>query len=159
MNYVKIQQDLIKEIIKKPASRTFVRVGKFSMSDDKYIFICTAFVGLFIPERYFYLDYEKLITELGEMAQSTIEGFVKTNLYNAYKTDEVRMMPQNRTGKLKPCTFYRVSGEEDKVLIDNNLMKYFDGKNSYKGTTRKAPIFVYENDELVGFALPINYQE
>jgi len=159
MNYTKIQQDLVKELVKKPTNRTFVKVGKYKKFDDEYIFICTGYVGLFIPERYFYLDYEKLVVELGEMTQTVIEGFVKTNLYDAYKTDEVRMLPKNRTKKLGPCTFYKVPDKEDKVLVSDELMKYFDGDTTYKGTIRKAPIFVYENEELVGFALPINYDK
>ena len=159
MNYTKIQQDLVKELVKKPTKKEFVRVGKYKKLDDEYIFICTGYVGLFIPTKYFYLDYEKLVTELGEMTESTIEAFVKDNLYDAYKTDEVRMLPKNHSKKLGPCTFYNVPDKEDKVLVSDELMKYFETDTTYKGTIRKAPIFVYEGEELVGFALPINYDK
>lgn len=49
---------------------------------------------------------------------------------------------------------------KEKVYVNEKLMKYFDlDESTFKGTNRKAPIFIYENNTLVGLVLPANYTE
>ena len=74
----------------------------------------------------------------------------------ATDTHTIVMVDKNKA-KMKLHKF--VIGDEV-IFLDENNLKYFDLEDStFKGTNRKNPIYIYENEELVGMVLPVNHKE
>lgn len=159
MNYIKLQQDIIKQVINKPTKRTFVGVAKYNVNFTDNIVIITEHSAFFIPEDYFWLDYEKLSKELREFTSQNIESFLHADKQKyAIKTNESRTLDKAYCKTKKPitCSIFKIKDEDVKVFINDKLLTYFNGDNNYKAVSAKAPVYVYENETLVGFALPVN---
>ena len=45
------------------------------------------------------------------------------------------------------------------IYVDNDLFKYFDEEIEVKGTTIKAPIYIFEYNQLIGMLLPTVVKE
>ena len=69
MNYLKLQQDLIKEIVNEPKKKQFIRIGRM----DGNVAILTEYSVFIVPSDKFLLDYEKIKNKLMEMGEHTIK--------------------------------------------------------------------------------------
>ena len=48
------------------------------------------------------------------------------------------------------------SNGNENIYVDESLIKYFDLENStFKGRNRKSPIYIYEDEVMVGVVLPV----
>lgn len=54
---------------------------------------------------------------------------------------------------------YDRSDEQGHVYIDVKYIKYFSPNAEYMIADRKDPVYVYENDDLVGIICPVNISE
>jgi len=49
---------------------------------------------------------------------------------------------------------------DDKAIYVNEYrLKFFESDVHFEGMNSRSPLYVYENDELVGLILPVNYKE
>ena len=152
MNYLKLQQDLIKELVNEPKKKQFIRIGRI----DGNVAILTEYSTFIVPSDKFLLDYEKIKNKLMEMGEHTIRNFIPNDLVDVVKTNDIKVIAGQRLNS-KPvhCNKYLIDNKTP-LYVNEKLMKYFDGENEYKGTNDKAPLFIYEYDELVGFVLPVH---
>lgn len=153
MNYIKLQQDLIKELINKPTRKTFVRIGKYN--DD--IAIVTEHSVYMIPKQYFYLDYEVVMKELPEIEERVIKGFIPDKLEDVTKTNDIKLIANRfRPKKLDKVQRFNINNVDECLYIDVNKLKYFNCDDYiYKGYKNNAPLFLYRDEHLEGFVLPV----
>ena len=81
--------------------------------------------------------------------ESGLKGFINDDKYTSViLTNDI---------KVHDKTTLRVfSKEDEKIYVDDGLLKYFDLKNStFKGRNSKSPIYIYEYEVMVGVVLPV----
>ena len=152
MNYLKLQQDLIKELVNEPNKKQFIRIGRI----DGNVAILTEYSVFIVPNDKFLLDYEKIKNKLMEMEEHTIRNFIPNDLVDVVKTNDIKVIAGQRlNSKSVHCNKYLIDNKTP-LYVNEKLLKYFDDdENEYKGTNDKAPLFIYEDDMLVGFVLPV----
>ena len=152
---MKFQQDLLKAADERDGwKHKFFNYPWFE-TDDK-IFICPQghyFIAILKVQ--FYMDKEKVFKNTTPLNGG--KSFLNPdNLQMATDTHTIVMADKTKA-KMKLHKF--VIGDEA-IFLDENNLKYFDLEDStFKGTNRKNPIYIYENEELVGMVLPVNHKE
>lgn len=148
MKYVKLQQDILKGVDRSKIT------GKkssymYGMTEDHVAICIDGYVLVFIPKKVYYLDNDKVFEGLTSM---TISHFIKGR-EDAKPLEETGIIKTDDTGR--KCIVL-MNGDEE-IWLDEKLLNYFDLKNdvSYEGTTKKAGVFVYEGEDLVGYVLPV----
>lgn len=146
MNYLKIQQNLLKAVDAKHKSfNTY-----YCVTEDKVWVIPEGVWMMGIPKNLFYLDVDKIWKDIQPFKIETL--FKDTwNLKSAVDSKSIIQV----TNKMNLHKFV-VDNEE--VYINEKYLKFFDPDARFEGRNRKAPLYVYENDELVGLITPVNYK-
>ena len=152
---MKFQQDLLKAADERDGYKHKLFNYPWFETDDK-IFICPQghyFIAILKVQ--FYMDKEKVFKNTTPLNGG--KSFLNPdNLQMATDTHTIVMVDKNKA-KMKLHKF--VIGDEV-IFLDENNLKYFDLEDStFKGTNRKNPIYIYENEELVGMVLPVNHKE
>ena len=152
---MKFQQDLLKAADERDGWKHKLFNYPWFETDDK-IFICPQghyFIAILKVQ--FYMDKEKVFKNTTPLNGG--KSFLNPdNLQMATDTHTIVMVDKNKA-KMKLHKF--VIGDEV-IFLDENNLKYFDLEDStFKGTNRKNPIYIYENEELVGMVLPVNHKE
>ena len=152
---MKFQQDLLKAADERDGYNHKLFNYPWFETDDK-IFICPQghyFIAILKVQ--FYMDKEKVFKNTTPLNGG--KSFLNPdNLQMATDTHTIVMVDKNKA-KMKLHKF--VIGDEV-IFLDENNLKYFDLEDStFKGTNRKNPIYIYENEELVGMVLPVNHKE
>ena len=150
---MKFQQDLLKAADERDGWKHKLFNYPWFETDDK-IFICPQghyFIAILKVQ--FYMDKEKVFKNI-----TPINGKSFLNPDNLQMaTDRHTIVVADVKAKMKLHKF--VIGDEV-IFLDENNLKYFDLEDStFKGTNRKNPIYIYENEELVGMVLPVNHKE
>ena len=83
------------------------------------------------------------------MQESTLKNFMNDDLCeNITLTDDKKLVDKK--------TLRVFSKGDENIYVDESLIKYFDLENStFKGRNRKSPIYIYENEVIVGLVLPV----
>ena len=150
---MKFQQDLLKAADERDGYKHKFFNYPWFETDDK-IFICPqGYYFIAILKVQFYMDKEKVFKNI-----TPINGKSFLNPDNLQMaTDTHTIVVADVKAKMKLHKF--VIGDEV-IFLDENNLKYFDLEDStFKGTNRKNPIYIYENEEMVGMVLPVNYKE
>lgn len=151
MKYMKFQQDLLKAADARDWRNKAFNYPWFE-TEDKIIICPEGHYIMAIWKGLFYLDKEKIFK--GKAPFNGEYLINPDNLETAVDTHSTVTL----TG-LKKCLHKFTVGEES-VFLDENNLKYFDlNSSTFKGTNRKSPIYIYENEEMVGAVLPVNYME
>lgn len=144
MNYLKIQQEILKELVKDKCPMSLRSV---SVSEEKNIVYLIYGTHLYAMWRQmFFLDLKD------KFKHTTVIDTIlreEENQLSAEKTDEIRQYDsktQVQIFKTDKC---------DHIAINTKPLKNFDKDATFKGTTDKAPIYVYESGVFVGLVLPI----
>ena len=146
MNYLKIQQDLLKAADARDGWKHKHFNVPYFVTDDR-VWVCpNGMFAIGIPKNQFYLDIEKVWGSQTPWNGQTLFDDAR-NARPAEDTSEIRI-----DGKIKKHRF--VVSDED-VFVNHDFLKYFDESPVFEGIGPKAPIFVYEFDKLVGVILPI----
>lgn len=150
---MKFQQDLLKAADERDGWKHKLFNYPWFETDDK-IFICPQghyFIAILKVQ--FYMDKEKVFKNI-----TPINGKSFLNHDNLQMaTDTHTIVVADVKAKMKLHKF--VIGDEV-IFLDENNLKYFDLEDStFKGTNRKNPIYIYENEELVGMVLPVIHKE
>lgn len=149
MKVQKVYNELIKNHLKfkKPGVAAKYKGGVIISPDEYRAFI--------IPENDFILDFDKL---LGAAVQTKLvaENIIKSSEnpnYRDGKLLEKYEVKGDAVGKNKRMIQAIQSGDET-VWVNKKYLDYFD-KPKLRTLGYKDPIFVYEEDKLVGLVLPV----
>lgn len=153
MKYLKIQQDLLKAVEARDQKHKPFNYPWFEM--DESIFICPG--GHYIvriPCVFWYLDKDKIFNTPPINGKSFIENFYDLDeATDTHITQDV--IADDNKKKLHMFTV----GDES-VLLDEVNLKYFDLADSqFRGTNRRNPIYIYEDETLVGMVLSVIHNE
>lgn len=147
MKFIKMQQDLLKQIGKEKGS---LIMGKYCISDGNVIFTLEGHWAAVIPKEQFYLDFEKTFGTNG-IADLTRFVVDKEELKEATPTNVSVSIGEMECRKLM------VDGID--VYVDKKFLNYFNSDSKFYGKDNKSPVFIYEKWVLVGFILPAHVRE
>ena len=146
MNIVKIQQELIKDVLNSKANNWFIQIK------DSEVYIMTRHQVYIFDPKEFLLDASKLY------------GIGSTNIAESLLKSADDAKPAVKTGIIKSVVF---SGKDinclelkredngELVYLDQALLKLYDKSAEFNVINAKSPVFVYESDILVGVVLPV----
>ncbi len=140
MNYIKFQQDLLKQIVKEPNSTAYFE------TDSQCFISPNRYYMMGIPKELFFLNKEKILSG---------KRYNFNRLFKAQ--DESKPAIDTRTiieyGKRKLRKFLV---NDNEIHIDTAFLKYFDmDKSQFRGISEKSPLFILENNLLVGIVMPV----
>ena len=145
MNIINAQVEVLKEALNAKRKHTVI----YGTLDDKVI-IGNSTRLYVIPKKECAIDLTnidsnnvKIIQELG------LKGFINDDKYTSViLTNDINVY--NKT------TLRVFNKDDEKIYIDDALLKYFDLKKStFKGRNSKSPIYIYEYEVMVGVVLPV----
>ncbi|MDO5361955.1 MAG: hypothetical protein Q4F03_04815 [Eubacteriales bacterium] len=152
MDYSMVQLNLVKE-----ANARDCKFKNFNSKYGKYknkvgLIIDNASTMVLIPETAFYLDISKIFKNAEAM---NIESVI--NMKNSKVLINTKQMVV--TDKYNLCVFQ--NDEHEKFYVNERLLKTFKSikKPIFVGTDAKSPIYVFEEDDLVGLVLPVRHHE
>lgn len=152
MKYLKFQNDLMKKAFARDDYRhkPFRCVWGFDADDELWVFP-DGFFGVRLSRPFRYIDPLTVLNTY-DSPEIRIDKIIDdSNALDAALTNQIVDHGKN-------LRLFEVGKE--KVYVNESLMKYFDlDESTFKGTNRKSPIFIYENNALVGLVLPTNYIE
>lgn len=154
MNYLKVQQNLLKAADARDGWKHKDFHVAYSVTDNR-VWVCPEGCWMMgIPKDQFYLDVDKIWKDFQPFKTET---FLKDtwDLKPAVDTNTTIQVTEFKK-KLNLHKFV-VDGEE--VYIQEKYLEFFDPDAHFEGRNSKAPLYVYENDELVGLILPVNHKK
>ena len=144
MKITKILTDLLKAVEKK---KTFeINYGY----DDGYVY--------YLPDKYrayrihsdeFLVDMVKALPDKTPLMARKF--FDDSNAEDAIKTNELR--------EINKVTVVKIVGANSYAWINTAYLKEFEADCTFKITGPKAPVYIYEQDKLVGLILPVFIKE
>ena len=81
--------------------------------------------------------------------ESGLKGFINDDKYTSViLTNDIKVYDKT--------TLRVFSKDDEKIYVDDALLKYFDLKKStFKSRNSKSPIYIYEDEVMVGLVLPV----
>lgn len=143
MNVTNIMIELLKEAKKDKLNKYFIK------ENGEAVYLSEAHYIYKIRRDDFLLDVNKLIEKGIKRSFSIEKYFTPTDTREAKKTGYTKEL--EKIGKL-----VEFECEENFIYIDERFLKNYDKNATFKGTNGKSPLYVLENDEVVGLILPIN---
>lgn len=141
----KIVIDLLKQIYK---NKDVMRI-MYGFEGD-YIYLSPdGYVGYKIPNKDFFIDMKKAVPD-----RVPIENIVKKYLNDKNHEDAFLTNDIKKVDKVK-CTAIKISNDKTCVWVNEKFLKEFDKDCTFKILSPKSPIFIYENEEMAGFVMPI----
>ena len=159
MNYIKLQQDLIKAANnrdeKGKAFNGFYVKREFETiigPNQSQVFV--------IPNEQLYIDVEKVFNGREVPTFENVLYKIETNEnYTFLKNENVL---EQRVYNKKKIDVYRFENTKlnEKIYLNKKLMKYYDMDNlSIYGGNNKQPVKIYENGKFVGVLAPVWIKE
>lgn len=152
MNYYKIQADLLKASLRDSVLAT--RKLIYMHSGRCFYLIANAYVVV-IPDDQWLLDTEKVF-----------KNKIPANIdFKRFINDVKDIKLTNERKLVDDRVLIRfINDEKQHIYIDEKFLKIFQTdkyeKLSYKGTTPRAPIFIYNDlGEWLGLILPVNHKD
>ena len=145
MNIVKIQQDIIKDLLNNKRGEWFIQIK------DSKVYILTRFQVFILSSKEFVLDIDKLgfsNTNIAELLLKSAEDTMP-----AIKTDIIKSVVSQ--GKVVNCQEIKRVDNGEVAYVNQNLLKVYDKTCEFKFFNSKNPVFIYEYGILVGIVLPI----
>ena len=149
MNYLKVQQNLLKDVLSKKVKGYFFGVWE----EKELVGISEYHVIWLIPRSKFVFDAEKL-KELGVKELSSIKNMFSPGHYlqdDGILSGDMRILDGREAVKIE--------GKEGHVWVNRAFLNEFDKDRTFKISKSIAPVYVYEKGELVGLILPIKVDE
>ena len=153
MNYLKLQQNLLKEALSKKAKNFFFGVWE----EKELVGISEGHVIWLIPKYNFVFDAGKL-KELGVKELPIKKMFSPDNDLqdDGILSGDIRIL----AGKEAGTEAVKIEGNEGHVWVNRAYLNEFDKDRTFKISKKStAPVFVYEKGDLVGLILPIKMAE
>ena len=155
MNYLKVQQNLLKAADARDGWKHKNFNIYYFTTEDK-VWMCPKgewMIG--VPKNQFYLDIDKIWKDVKPVQGET---FLKDtgDLKPAVDTNSI---VQVTICKKKKMNLHKFVVDNEAIYVQEEYLKFFDPDATFKGTKHNAPLYVYENGELVGLILPVNHKE
>ena len=144
MNIINAQVEVLKEALKGKRKHNVI----YGTLEDKVI-IGNANRLYIIPKKECAIDLTNVAC-VQVLQESTLKNFVNDNECTEIElTNDIRKLDDKRTLRV-------FSKEDEKIYVDDALLKYFDLKKStFKGRNSKSPIYIYEYEVMVGVVFPV----
>ena len=152
MNYLKVQSDILKAVCKGNAHKVLQFVAKSLDGNEIYLICGDAGSHFYILEKeIFFLDYEKLVDEVGEVQSHTIQNILKgiDKSEQGYRTDQLIYIPSIKGNGVI------LKSEKYEVVVNEKLLKNFDKNCTFHLSGVLSPVYIYEDCVLAGVILPI----
>ena len=152
MNYLKVQTDILKAVCKGNVHKVLRSVAKSSDGNEIYLICGDVGSHFYILEKEkFFLDYEKLVDEVGDLQSHIIQNILKgiDNAEQGYRTDQLIYIPSIKGNGVI------LKSEKYEVVVNEKLLKNFDQNCTFHLSGDLAPLYIYEGYVLVGVVLPI----
>ena len=152
MNVLKLQNDLLKKAYNRDYNYKKDDTGVYSVCEyecTNYLAYSDKHAVYMIPEFLLYIDINKIFPgEPTKALDRIINNSKDVNLVEVLDTDTIKMQDKSK------LHIFKIDDEE--IYVDEKLLKYFDFKNdiSFFGAGKKSPIYVFEQDILMGLVLP-----
>lgn len=147
MKFIKMQQDLLKQIGKEKGS---LIMGKYCISDGNVLFTLEGhWVGV-IPKEQFYLDFEKTFGA---------NGIADLTRFVVNKEELKEATPTNVSVSIGEMDCRKLMVDGIDVYVDKKFLNYFNSDSKFYGKDNKSLVFIYEKGVLVGFILPAHVRE
>ena len=153
MNYLKIQNEILKGLCKDNVSKVLQKVVKSENGEEIYL-ICGDNRGThfyILEQNLFFLDYERLVDKVGELQNNTLQNILKG-------ADEAEL--GEKTKQLEYISAIKRNGvflksENYEVVVDEKLLKNFDKNCTFHLSGDRSPVYIYEGCVLAGVILPL----
>ena len=144
MNIINAQVEVLKEALKN--KNTVI----YGVLDDKVI-IGNGNRLYIIPKKECGVDLTNIDSNnVKIMQESTLKNFMNDDLCeNITLTDDKKVVDKK--------TLRVFTNGKENIYLDERLMKNFDLKHStFKGKGARSIVYIYEDEVMVGFLLPVN---
>ena len=152
MNYFKVQSDILKAVCKGNVHKVLRHVAK-SLDGNEIYLVCGDMGSHFyiLEKEKFFLDYEKLVSEVGEVQSHTIQNILKgiDKAELGYRTDQLIYIPSIKGNGVI------LKSEKYEVVVNEQFLKNFDKNCTFYLSGELAPVYIYEDCVLAGVILPI----
>jgi len=154
MNYLKVQQNLLKAADARDGWKHKDFNIYYFITEDK-VWMCPEgqwIIG--IPRNQFYLDIDKIWKDIKPIQGET---FLKEpgDLKPAVDTNSI---VQSTTFQ-KKTNLHKFMVDDKAIYVKEDYLKFFESDAHFEGTNDRSPLYVYENNELVGLILPVIYKK
>lgn len=142
MNIINAQVEVLKEALNRKHKVIYgILDDKVIIGNDTRLYV--------IPKEECGIDLTNVAC-VQVLQESTLKNFVNDNECTEIElTNDIRVEENKRT--LRVFT----NGKEN-IYLDERLIKNFDLKNSsFKGKNARSIVYIYEDEVMVGFVLPI----
>lgn len=155
MNYIKLQQDIIKAAANRDEKgKAFY--GFYLKRDHETIIGPNQSQAFIIPNDQLYIDPEKVFKGREAPSFENVLSKIETcENYTFLKNDNVLEQHVYNKKKIEVYRFEN-SNLNEKVYLDKKLLKYFDMNNLViYGGNNKQPVKVYECEKFIGVVAPV----
>lgn len=159
MNYIKLQQDLIKAANNRDEKGKAFN-GFYVKREYETIVGPNQSQVFIIPNEQLYIDIEKVFDGREVPTFENVLYKIETNEnYTFLKNENVL---EHRVYNKKKIDVYRFENTKlnEKIYLNKKLMKYYDMDNlSIYGGNNKQPVKIYEDDLFIGVLAPVWIQD
>ena len=159
MNYIKLQQDLIKAANNRDEKGKAFN-GFYVKREYETIVGPNQSQVFIIPNEQLYIDIEKVFDGREVPTFENVLYKIETNEnYTFLKNENVL---EHRVYNKKKIDVYRFENTKlnEKIYLNKKLMKYYDVDNlSIYGGNNKQPVKIYEDDLFIGVLAPVWIQD
>ena len=159
MNYIKLQQDLIKAANNR--DEKYKEFNGFYVKREYETIIGPNRSQVFvIPNEQLYLNLEKVFN--GKEVPTFENVLYKIQNNESYSVLKDTGIIEQRTicKKKIQLLVYENTALNEKIYLDKKLLKYFDMDNlSIYGGNNKQPVKIYENGKFIGVLAPVWVQD
>ena len=159
MNYIKLQQDLIKAANSRDEKGKAFR-GFYVKREFETIIGPNQSQAFVIPNEQLYIDVEKVFNSREVPTFENVLYKIETSEnYTFLKNENVL---EQRVYNKKKIDVYRFENIKlnEKIYLNKKLMKYYDMDNlSIYGSNNKQPVKIYENGKFIGVLAPVWIQD
>lgn len=159
MNYIKLQQDLIKSAANRDEKGKMFN-GFYVKREFETIIGPNQSQVFVIPNEQLYIDIEKVFNGREVPTFERVLSKIETDEnYTFLKNEDILERHEYNKKKIDVYRFENTNLNE-KIYLDKKLMKYYDMNNlSIYGGNNKQPVKIYENGKYVGVLAPVWIQD
>ena len=147
MDYVSLQKRIITDISKSHYDWFYLG------SRNKTIYVSEGHVIYLIPSSKFYLDKKALHSRIDLFEKHVF--VTKKHLDSLYSIKDTSIRILTNTIKSRTIAKFQILNSNVYIYCDNSFLKYFGKNVTYKGLGARMPLYVYEDNKLVGIVCPI----
>ena len=159
MNYIKLQQDLIK-VANSSDEKGKAFNGFYVKREYETIIGPNQSQVFVIPNEQLYIDVEKVFNGREVPTFENVLYKIETNENYTFQKNENVL--EQRVYNKKKIDVYRFENQNlnEKIYLNKKLMKYYDMDNlSIYGGNNKQPVKIYENGKFIGVLAPVWIQD